>query len=70
MDTVNGREHPDQSCYACQLRLRDARSYDQLAVQLLYDEQATRDTRTEPGRAGSPVPPLQHRPAAEMEAGQ
>ncbi len=61
---------PDQSCYACQLRLQDARTYDQLAVQLLHDEQAARDARTEPGPAGSPVPPLPHRPAGEMEAGQ
>ena len=32
---------PDQSCYACQLRHQDARTYDQLAVQLLHDEQAS-----------------------------
>ena len=61
---------PDQSCFACQLRLQDARSYDQLAVQLLHDEQAARDARTQPGLAGSPMPPIQPRPAAEMEAGQ
>ena len=61
---------PDQSCFACQLRLQDARSYDQLAVQLLHDEQATRDERRQPGRASSPMPPIQSRPAAELEAGQ
>jgi hypothetical protein len=61
---------PDQSCYACQLRLQDARTYDQLAAQLLHDEQATRDARRQPGLAHSPMPPLQPRPAAEMEAGQ
>ena len=61
---------PDQSCFACQLRLQDARTYDQLAVQLLHDEQATRDERSQPGRASSPMPPIQPRPAAEMEAGQ
>ena len=61
---------PDQSCYACQLRHQDARTYDQLAVQLLHDEQATRDARRQPGLASSPMPPLQPHPAAEMEAGQ
>ena len=61
---------PDQSCYACQLRLQDARTYDQLAVQLLHDDHATRDARSQPGLASSPMPPLQPRPAAEMEAGQ
>jgi hypothetical protein len=61
---------PDQSCYACQLRLQDARTYDQLAAQLLHDEQATRDARSQPGLARSPTPSLQPHPAAEMEAGQ
>ncbi len=61
---------PDQSCYACQLRLHDARTYDQLAVQLLHDEQATRDARRQPGPASSPTPPIRPRPAREMEAGQ
>ena len=61
---------PDQSCYACQLRLQDAHTYDQLAVQLLHDEQAARDARRQPGPASSPMPPLQPHPAAEMEAGQ
>ncbi len=61
---------PDQSCFACQLRLKDARTYDQLAVQLLHDEQATRDERSQPGPASSPTPPLQPRPVREMEAGQ
>ncbi len=61
---------PDQSCFACQLRLQDARTYDQLAVQLLHDEQATRDERSQPELASSPMPPIQFRPAAEREAGQ
>jgi len=61
---------PDQSCYACLLRLQDARTYDQLAVQLLHDEQATRDARRQPGPASSPTPPIRPRPAREMEAGQ
>ena len=54
---------PDQSCYACQLRLQDAQTYDQLAVQLLHDEQAARDERSQPGLASSPMPPLQPHPA-------
>jgi hypothetical protein len=58
---------PDQSCFACQLRLQDASTYDQLAVQLLHDEHAARDERRQPGPASSPIQP---RPAAEMEAGQ
>ena len=61
---------PDQSCFTCQLRLQDARTYDRLALQLLHDEQATRDERSQPGLASSPMPPLQPHPAAEMEAGQ
>ena len=56
----------DQSCFACELRLREART-DQLAVQILHDEQAARDARSQPGLAD---PPIQPRPAAEMEAGQ
>ena len=58
---------PDQSCYSCQLRLQDARTYDQLAVQLLHHEQATRDERHQPGPTSSPIQP---HPTAEMEAGQ
>ena len=61
---------PDQSCPACQPRLHDARAYDQMAVQLLHDEQATRDARSQPGPASSPVPAIQPHPAAEREAGQ
>ena len=63
---------PDQSCLVCQLRLQEARTYDQLAVQLLHDEQATRDARSQPGPVSSPMPPIQPHPhpAAEREAGQ
>jgi hypothetical protein len=38
----------DQSCCACELRLRGARTYDQLARQLLHDEQAARTARRQP----------------------
>jgi hypothetical protein len=61
---------PDQSCFACQLRLQEARTYDQLTVHLLHDEQAARDARSQPGPVSSPVPAIQPHPAAEREAGQ
>jgi hypothetical protein len=61
---------PDQSCVACQLRLQDAAAYDQMARQILHDEQATRDGRRRPGLAGSPARPIQTRPAEEKEAAQ
>ena len=60
----------DQSCFACQLRLRDVRTYDQMARQVLHDEQATRDARNQPRPSGSLLPPSQPRAAREMEAGQ
>ena len=41
----------DQSCFTCELRLQDARTYDQLARQLLHDEQATRTARRQPSDA-------------------
>jgi hypothetical protein len=53
----------DQSCFACELR-RDARTYDQLAVQLLHDEQAA---RTACRQAEPHAPPGL---AAGKEAGQ
>jgi hypothetical protein len=58
---------PDQSCCTCELRLKEARTYDQLAVQLPHDEQATGDARSQPAPTGLPVQP---RPDAEREAGQ
>ena len=57
----------DQSCFACQLRLREARTYDQLAVQLLHDEQAARNLRRQ---AEPHDPPSQPGLAADKEAGQ
>ena len=57
----------DQSCFACQPRLRDARTYDQLAVQLLHDEQAARNLRRQ---AELHAPPSQPGLAADKEAGQ
>jgi hypothetical protein len=61
---------PDQSCFACHLRLKEARTCDQLARQVLHDEQATRNARSQPRPSGSPAPPSQPRPAPEREAGQ
>ena len=58
---------PDQSCIGCELRLRDARTYDQLALQLLRDEQATRNARRQAEPHG---PPSQPGLAADKEAGQ
>ncbi len=58
---------PDQSCFGCQLRLREARTYDQLAVQLLHDEQATRNLRRQ---AEPHTPTSQTGLAADKEAGQ
>jgi hypothetical protein len=58
---------PDQSCYACQLRLQDARTYDHLAARMLHTAQAARDERHQPGPTSSSIQP---HPAAEMEAGQ
>ena len=60
----------DRSCFACQLCLRDARTYDQMARQVLQDEQTTRNARGQPGPSGSPAPPSQPLPAREREAGQ
>ncbi len=57
----------DQSCCTCELRLREARTYDQLAVQLLHDEQAARNLRRQ---AELPAPSSQPGLAAEKEAGQ
>ena len=61
---------PDQSCFACQLDLRDASIHDQMACQLLHDEQAARDARSQPWLAGSPALPLRSGPAGDREAGQ
>ncbi len=56
----------DQSCLTCQRRLREARTYDQLAVQL-HDEQAARNPRRQ---AELHTPAGQPGLAADKEAGQ
>jgi hypothetical protein len=48
---------PDQSCPACQSRLRDAQAYDQLAVRMLQPAEAVpaaRPGQTEPGLEAEP----------------
>lgn len=56
----------DQSCFTCQRRLREVRTYDQLAVQL-HDRQAARNPRRQ---AGLHAPSSQPGLAADKEAGQ
>ena len=56
---------PDQSCPACQSRLRDAQAYDQLAVRMLRPPEASPAARHSHGE-----PARQSGPAADKEAGQ
>ena len=58
---------PDQSCFTCEFHFREARTYDQLAAQLLHDEQAARTARRQAGPHAPPSPPGL---AAGKEAGQ
>jgi hypothetical protein len=61
----------DQSCGTCQFWLRDARTYDQMADQLLQTAEAARTANAgQPEPAGPPPPPRQPHPAAGKEAGQ
>jgi hypothetical protein len=59
---------PDQSCPACQSRLRDARAYDQMAVRMLQPPEAAPAARH--GQAEPARPARQSGPAADKEAGQ
>jgi hypothetical protein len=52
----------DQSCPACQTRLRDASAYDGMAGRLAWAAEAARASRLEPDR--------QSQPAADREAAQ
>lgn len=62
---------PDQTCPACQSRLRDAQAYDQMADQMLDTAEAARTANSaQPEPGGPPVPPRQPEPAADREAGQ
>ena len=60
----------DQTCPACQSRLRDAGAYDQMATQMLHTAQVTRAaTSAQPEQDGL-LPPCQPQRAADREAGQ
>jgi hypothetical protein len=59
---------PDQSCPACQSRLRDAQAYDQLYHQL--DQAADAAPSAHHGQAEPADPARQARLAADKEAGQ
>ena len=61
----------DQTCPACQSRLRDAGAYDQMATQMLQTAEAARTANSGQLEPGSPVTPSTppHR-AADKEAGQ
>jgi hypothetical protein len=61
----------DQTCPACQSRIRDAQAYDQIATQMLDTAEAARTANSaQPEPGGPPVPPRQPEPAADKEAGQ
>ena len=59
---------PDQTCPACQSRLRDARTYDQMAGRMFQDAEAA--SATHHGQAEPADPARQSRLAAGKEAGQ
>ena len=59
---------PDQSCPACQSRLRDAQAYDQLADRMLQPAEAA--PAAHHGRAEPADPARQSGLAADKEAGQ
>ena len=56
---------PDQSCPACQVHLRDAEAFDQMADRMLQALQATPAATT-----SRPGPDRRPQPAADREAGQ
>ncbi len=61
----------DQSCLTCQTRHRDARTYEQMAAQLLQTAEASRTAGSyQPEPGVPPDPPVQPHPAADKEADQ
>jgi hypothetical protein len=61
----------DQSCLACQSRLRDAQVYDQMAAQMQQTAEVARLANSGQPEPGSPVTPsTPPQPAADKEAGQ
>ena len=61
---------PDQSCPACQARLRDAQAYDRLAAQIDQAADASAARRDQPEPGSRTRPPRQADPAPGLEAGQ
>jgi hypothetical protein len=62
---------PDQTCPACQSRLRDAGTYDQMASQMLRTAQISRTAHpAQPDPGSPPQLPRQPQYAADKEAGQ
>lgn len=60
----------DQTCPACQSRLRDAGAYDQMATQMLHTAKVARVANSAQPEPGSLPPSRQSCPAADREAGQ
>ena len=58
-------ECPDQSCPTCQVNIRDAEAFDQMADRMLQAAQAA-----PVATASKPVPDRWSQPAADREAGQ
>jgi hypothetical protein len=56
---------PDQSCPACQVNIRDAEAFDQMAGRMLQAAQAA-----PVATVGQPGPDRRSQPAADREAGQ
>jgi hypothetical protein len=61
---------PDQTCPACQSRLRDAGAYGQMATQMLHTAEVARTASSAQPEPGPPPPPRQPCAAADREAGQ
>jgi hypothetical protein len=62
---------PDQSCPACQTRLRDAQAYDQMATGMLQAAQAAQEANATQPEPGSRAIALDLAvPVADREAGQ
>jgi hypothetical protein len=59
---------PDQSCPTCQTDVHGAQAFDQMADRML--EAVNTIPAAHHGHTETPVPPRQHRIAADKEAGQ
>ena len=63
-------ECADQSCPACESRLRDAQAYDRIATQIDQAADARAAQRDEPEPGSRTRSPRQAEPASGLEAGQ